>query len=416
MSDAPRKPPFVTAQAHRNEWLKQFRPFLRDTTRKPAPPTAVLTPAEEPAPDVNDFDPKHVLRYVSPGEEMPTLKERMREAIEQQFLQDKYTLDDFTPYRIRVAYRVVLAMAQGTGTLRRGETLADAMNIRTFAGNPATTEAVDPWMFPRKLPTMALPTNPSADGATPRQIIALYLKDNKDAELPLLPPPVPRRWVNAETDEVHPHYNPEMYSHDKQLYLYVNVFKAIYQALGIGAGSYQYPYYGKYGFVGLDSPLTIRFAFPTRGELLAFESILVQDTINLIMEFGPFKTYDKLKAEYGLTHRECEWIVNIARAQAKTYVSNDVEEDKALMILRLEDVIRRARAELNLKAETSAIKVLADIQQLKQTEREDFKTQAATIIREFNEQDNAAAKQRAPIPAHIALPAPGQVPTDPRDG
>ena len=71
-----------------------------------------------------------------------------------------------------------------------------------------------------------------------------------------------------------------------------------------------------------------------------------------------------LRDEYGLRASEADHLVRIAKTGAVRIAESDVEEDRALMILRLERLIERSRDELDIRAEIAALKQLSIIQGL----------------------------------------------------
>jgi len=64
-------------------------------------------------------------------------------------------------------------------------------------------------------------------------------------------------------------------------------------------------------------------------------------------------------------------LMRLARADALAVGGSSVEEDRALMIAQLKDLIARAKEEMNSDRELKALKQLAAIQGLTRTEPED---------------------------------------------
>lgn len=308
---------------------------------------------------------------------VPDLTPEQRKTLfKQVFFEDSRTLEELEPFRIRVAYRIVREILRLRGT-HTDESLASLA---------PDNKLTDPWTGLRTNAPRHFSTSPAAYGALP----ILDASDRLSPPgLPILPPPPP------PTASVN--YFPGIPDHDPRLHLYVNLLQTIATYLGIEHGTKLEPRLGKYGLLGLTNPVTIRLVFPTRLQLVQYERYLVQETLNYMVRVGRLGAERQLLERHGLADDEVMLLFNLASERATGVARSDVAQDKALMVLRLESLLERAREMHSFKAELAALKVLSIVQGLSRVEPEDINTEFQAVVEMFED---------APRPLELPGPSP----------
>ena len=361
-------------------------------------------------------------------------QEVTRRIINQVFYEPDATLEDLTPHRIRVAHRLVREMARHRGYIRPDEMLIEALepayvppaedestieidNEETEAEVSTTNSLVfDRWLYPehyqkppydQKNPHMRLflnvvqlmldaeEINPSY---LPFQWVAKTVKFEIEPDtfqeeqrwfphhypgVALLPPGIPYPFILAD-GTIRKDYDCQNPSHDPALHAYIKIIKALSEALYIDLGSLEDPDSGRYGLAGLFEPSTIRQAFPSRVQMMTWESLLVDETLDNIVRDGMPKANRLLQDRYGYQSIEAQQFLKMAKAKAAYLASGDSEEDRGVMILRLEDAARRARESLDIRAELAALKNLAIVQGLSRVDPQDAMSDFVSIVKNMS--------------------------------
>lgn len=295
----------------------QIRPFDPDRRRDG------LFNFERPdgAPPLEVYEQALELRR-SRGLEGEELEEFWKEVFER----GEATLDELYPFVVRVAWRLVRCMARTRGAIGPDEFLEDAA---------------------ARVPGWAEPVALVGEGHDMRDRIVRRLAERR---VPLLPPPPPEEWTNGDKD-------PDYYSpaSDGPLMLYVETLAKVGNRLGLSNRKA-----GRMGIKPLVDPALVRAAMPSPNELCAYERVLVEETTRSIFERGQLETAAWLRKEHGLTEVEAGDLVRMARrATMAVTVGTDVEMNKAMMVARLEDLARRCRENLDLRAELMTYKSIA---------------------------------------------------------
>jgi hypothetical protein len=144
---------------------------------------------------------------------------------------------------------------------------------------------------------------------------------------------------------------------------------------------------GQLGLQGLLHPKTCSYAGVSEENVLAVEELLIDEAQKLIVECGERAAIEHFRGRYGFARKEAIGLVRLARADALAVGGSSVEEDRAIMVANLKDLIARAKEELNSDKELKALKQLAAIQGLTRTEPEDraadfMKVIAAVAVRQ----------------------------------
>lgn len=234
--------------------------------------------------------------------------------------------EEDTPHRILVLWRLARATARLTGICAEDEPLDAATEIVPSPWH----QAVAPKLSPAQQTVLRRSSAAS--------MIALFADG-----LPLLPPSEPeraKRWCEAMS----------MLARD----------------LGIERTEE-----GCLGLRGLLHPKTCGRAGVSESNVLAIEELLVDEAQRLIVECGERPAIEHFRNRYGFARKEAIGLIRLARADALATGGSSVEEDRALMIAQLKDLIARAKEEMNTERELKALKQLAAIQGLTRTEPED---------------------------------------------
>lgn len=357
------------------------------------------------APDVlgpDDVDlPEAFWRLPDDYEEVP-YEERVRlakEAISQAFAIEKYTLADTLPFRIRVAWRITREIARLKGLAAEDETLAaglvptrtnrDPWTIPTCYKTPAggrpnrdaiCHEAIHIMIKAEELEEFDQPTTfPVAEGEKPQRL--------GRGALALLPPEVPWRWRNKDPNGAHEIldcYDPHR---DKLLQTWISLVEAIARYLQIERGTEENTEMGRLGLLGLVDPETARIAWPNRLQLLFWEEMLINDTLEMLTEKSITSVRKKLQKRHGFTSYEAMSVIKMAFELGRERTEMDVEEQRAIMVLRLEGYLERARSNMDLRAELAGFKQMAIIQGLSKADPEDTLAIFNSLVKQADEKD-----------------------------
>lgn len=296
-----------------------------------------------------------------------------KKSIHEAFNELNLTLEDTTPHRIKVAYRIVRELARITKAVAQDELLGEALYPDPHARDYAACSE-DGWLARRTLPPYLRRFGPIR-----QELKELLAKDNTIALLPC----------------------------QRSLEAYCMIAQTIFDDMGIIRGSSRWPEYGELGWLGLNDPATIRQTFPSSAELTAFETIVTHEVIEKIVAGGTRETARWLDMEFGFTDDEQNCFIRMARSLAMKIVPTDIDADQKMMILRLEDLARRARENFRYRDELMVLKQLAAVQGITRMESSDTDSQITTIIREFSR--SGTPRQMAPVPPHIQIPPPAKV-------
>jgi hypothetical protein len=272
--------------------------------------------------------------------------------------------DEDLPHRILVMWRLARASARVLGICAEDESLDQATEIQP-----------SPWhvsVRPRLSPAQqqVLRRSSAAD------MISLFHDG-----LPLLPPDdyeTAKRWCSA--------------------------MSLLARDLGI-----ERTLEGQLGLQGVLHPKTCAWSGVTEEQVLAIEELLIDEAQKLIVESGERAAIEHFRTRYGFARKEAIGLIRLARADALAVGGSSVEEDRAIMVANLKDLIARAKEEMNSDKELKALKQLAAIQGLTRTEPEDRASDFMKVIAAVAQrQDRALEAPRRPLqlPAHISTAEP----------
>lgn len=113
----------------------------------------------------------------------------------------------------------------------------------------------------------------------------------------------------------------------------------------------------------LASPTLGMRAWPSHIQVMEYEQVEVDRAMRELAKLGEVRVVEDM-ARAGYCRHEILNLIALARRAAKELVGGDEEADRAMMVLRLDDVIERARSELKTQAELAALRLKASIQGL----------------------------------------------------
>lgn len=128
---------------------------------------------------------------------------------------------------------------------------------------------------------------------------------------------------------------------------------------------------GRAGLKGLLRAKTALHSGVTPKQVLALEELLIDEAQKSIVEYGERPTIEHFRNEYDFSRKEAIGLIRLARADALATGGSSVEEDRAIMVANLKDLIARCKQDMNSDREMKALKQLAAIQGLTRTEPED---------------------------------------------
>lgn len=157
------------------------------------------------------------------------------------------------------------------------------------------------------------------------------------------------------------------------------------------------PHLGRIGLMGLnlaneDAHLLDPVDFPDPELVKSMENHLIVEGQRAIIQQSTTDAPPVLVGKYGLSLQEARQVIELAKIQAGT-LENDPDIDRGLMVLRLEDLIQRCRANFDLRGEAAALKQLAQVQGLTQ-DNEDLNMREMTRVVE-----NIAQRRRLQEPS-----------------
>lgn len=303
------------------------------------------------------------------------------------FMADRATLADLAPFRARTAYRIVREHARLKGLISEDESLMDGigMALRTeddlwrngSSSPPAPLKARRSEFIERNSGYRAAPAwhaLPQLDGLA---LLPPRVPDVDPYPAKTIPPTEPVRWRYEATGRVTDDYDPHK---DRDYMRWLDGCRTIAEYLDVQAGSLHDREQGRLGMISMLTPEEARLVWPTRFEIIAWESVLIDQAMTKMVEKGERKAVVYLGEHYGLTPREAYTVVRLARQNAVARVSVDQNEQRAMMIMQLDDYAERAREALNLAAEMNALKLKSLVLGLTATKPDDEMTEMIAAI------------------------------------
>lgn len=282
-------------------------------------PSTDLVPAHEPSGRAFHGPPSRFSSRGFAGKELKAFWRR-------QFELARATAEDLYPQRVWVAWRLVRERARLHGLVGPGETLHE----KSFL-------SPDPW-------TEHCGVFPEAPSVRTDPLVGWLARN----PLPLLPPQPPG---GVET----PDYEIEA---DQDIHLFVDLQDQLAHRLGLSETQE-----GREGLLGLLDVSTVRRAFPTQREIVAFELAEVDRILARMTQGaeGEVRGESEMRRELfdrGYSRRETQSLIRLARKLALAQVGAEPEEDRAMLILNLQNLADRARTGFKGAVELGAYRLL----------------------------------------------------------
>lgn len=348
-----------------------------------------------------DMHPWEVPADQDPLRNEKVFRDKMTAALRQTFEEQNLSLADLLPYRVKAAWRLVRDLARIQKLIAEDETLAEG--LAPGKGNE------DPW----HISAGAMPEFHNNESVYIKQnLIDVFYRslslsqdlcywrhdfaNNQRLVFPgiaVLPPIVPLKWT-TEGDDITDEYDPQ---EDEGLCLYVRALQVLARRLYIDQGSQKDPAMGRYGLLGLLDPQTIRLCFPSRLHIVAWEEIVIEEALELLVKCGVRGASRELQYRYGLAKHEIESLLKMARVQARKALEGDLEEDRGLMLLRIEDYVKRCQDALDTRAELAGLKQMSQVLGLSKADPEDQLTDFIKIVKNVTD-------SRKKLPSQKTLP------------
>jgi len=309
------------------------------------------------------------------------------------FADREVSLDDTFGERLLLAWRIIRELGRHLDLFEPGNMLTEALQPDHYN--------VDPWTIPYGLPDPAPGTSNAkqiTSNGCPRLIGKIqqafthrelanrrhhvYAGDDINGEptriegLPLLPP---RREPG-----------------DPLLDLYKESIAEIASHLGLRDGTPENPEMARHALPQiLEDPV---LAVPPRTQIAMFEELLVDEALEFVVDKSPRQLKAEFFRRFGLLPHETRGVLGMARWAAMRDFECDLEESRAMMVMRLDRVAERAQETYDIRAELGALKQVSIIQGLANVESGDLNSDFAEVVK------SVASKPKNPALPNGAKP------------
>ena len=287
------------------------------------------------------------------------------------------TYNQLAPYRTLVAWRCIREMGRIKGTVEMDECLNEVL----FDGPLLNS----PWYNPMEvdLDHIAQKRHYGHYDEVLDMMMTADLLPNELQELArdfltgttairrglaLMPPEIPMAFSIKNA----PVYNVK---DDPRLNLYCHILHLIGTGLGMYQGCEEIPDLATFGLIHLTNPLMCRELFPSVQEIVDLETSLIAETTRLLQKHTLGYTKDELSRRYGLRPPEVSGVIRLTKNQLQDDTGS-VEEEKAFMVLQIEDIGQRAKDLHDHRAELAAKKMIIGLKGLdrykEDSEQDDF--------------------------------------------
>lgn len=112
-----------------------------------------------------------------------------------------------------------------------------------------------------------------------------------------------------------------------------------------------------------------------------YETVLVDEVLEQLLDKGVRKATSELLRTQGINDHETRGLIRLAKYESRVRMESELEDDRAIISMRLEDLIHRARQSLDMRVEIAAIKQLSIVQGVTRAEPEDALTEFARVVK-----------------------------------
>ena len=167
---------------------------------------------------------------------------------------------------------------------------------------------------------------------------------------------------------------------DPHLLQWVDIMEAIAARIGIYSTAQ-----GLRGIYQMLDPAHTQGIFPRPEEIMAFERFQIEEILQAQVQEGVFRSMKILTREeegYSLSMPEAKRALQLSKSIAPEITQAEIETEKAMMILRIEDVIQNAKTQGDIRAELQALKLLTFVQGLHRVSGDDTMQELMRVISE----------------------------------
>lgn len=307
---------------------------------------------------------------------------------------DHTSLADTKGFRLRNAYRMIYYMAWTTGELSDPTPLAVLLQSR-YRPCPSATPFTPPdktYMYGTgRISKLFEEMNSLTTSYTMEPGTTL------SAGMTYLPPPPPDEAWPKGTISTLPYlrqqdppagYNPDT---DALFGLWLDAYAHLADLLNIAEGSETEPELGVYGTMGMFSANTARFLWPTRDEILMYETELMMYVFDELIQSSRRLTEEKIQKELGYSRPEAMMLCKTALRYGDLLYGDDVSQGKTRELISMEEISEKARAGDDPRAQIAARKHIAllagYVRADKNSESEEFRDLATKALTGDDEPD-----------------------------
>lgn len=278
---------------------------------------------------------------------------------ERAFADQRLTLDDLSPYRVRVAWRAVRWICVKLGALDPNLLLCMMPEHAREA-----EQGLDPLYRPCGSDQFQ---PPSPDRATRRLMEIVRQCEDHGQEVPYQRLHSQRNSIETATKRGF-----TLLPTPQTAEYWVKAFAVASEHLFLSRGSEEDKDQGRYGMLGLTDHTTAALACPLLSELLMWELFLVDECVGMMATQGEHLIDASLRQHYGLLPDETRPLLGHARRVIRERTDLDVSEQRAVMVLQINDVLSRCHQTLDPRAELAALKLKSQIIGITRAEPEDI--------------------------------------------
>jgi hypothetical protein len=262
------------------------------------------------------------------------------------FKREKLSPENTTKERIMVCYRLTRALADLKGICSPGQSLVEGTNMTPSPWNSEITCFKE----------------------TAQDASKIKLLRAQTLALPLLPPMVSPTCTKRN---------------HRKLAQWLGIMTRLANRLHINSSEE-----GRRGLWRLLDPDYVHELWIRPEIMMAFENAFLSRLLEMQVNDGIVEAQTAAIKQFHLSQMECKKLCDLARAAAPDIVADNLETKKAFMELRIDQFMKRARNESDLRAELQGLKLLAAIQGLHKVEPEDDIKTMVDVVKEVSSRED----------------------------
>lgn len=328
--------------------------------------TRMLLASDEPSRPAKEWTAEHHRQWVG--------------AVFERLMQEsRASLDETLASRALCAWRITREMAYLRKIIDKHDTLSDV----PFSFEP---DWGNPWVVPTPLKlNRGAMKRPYYSEAAVRAMQAAEILPNGQGQtlfegepevkgLALTPP----GQISLPVQEGDPY-------HDPLLSKWIEVISGIGSALGLANGPHIDTFPPSTGYFPLLDPERARSHWPSIPQILLFEQILLEEVQSLVSANSYMVAKEEMRRKYGLTTFEFESIFAVVKARIRDFLDTDTEDHRAMLVMRIENFVDRAKDALDLSNEIKGLKALGVVLGVGKLEAKDSMKDFVQIVQQMSE-------------------------------